>query len=142
MLENNTYENDMELDDIIAEAVFEDCFMEDVMTLPQAIKEEYLDSSEAAILEAKRLINGKTRIRMNKLDDLERRTVLGSIQLAKKKNDPLFSKFTLYRAKEKLMKKKMVQKYGSRSQRIAKISQKKYLKRTPSLQKIKSAINK
>ena len=133
---NNNY-NDEEMDALLEEVLFEECFAEDVESLDEETRKSYLESEEAAILEARKLINGKTRIRMSKLDDLSRRTTLGAMHIAKAKNDPLFAKFTVYRAKEKLMKKKIVQKYGSRAQRGARISQKQYLKRTPLLQKLR-----
>lgn len=122
----------------IERVLFEDCFMEDVQYLPEEVRNEYLESAEVAQLEAARLINGKTRIRMSKSDDLQRRTTLGSLMIAKQKNDPMFKKFTFYRAKEKLMKKMITKKYSSRAAKMAKISQRSYLKKAPKLALLKS----
>lgn len=118
--------------------MFEDCFMEDVQYLPEDVRNEYLESSEVAQLEAARLINGKTRIRMSRSDDLQRRTTLGALMIAKTKRDPLFKKFTFFRAKEKLAKKAIVKKYGNRASKIAKTSQRNYLKKAPKLAALKS----
>lgn len=131
-MDNKWNLSDEELE-LIGEEVFEDCFMEDVMCLPDETREAYLESEEAAILEAKRLINGKTRIRMSKTDDLSRRTTLGAMHMAKRRDDPLFRKFMLHRTKSKLMKKKIVDKYGRKAERGARLSQKNYLKRAPML---------
>ena len=131
-------EEDAALEAQIDALIFEDCFMEDVQCLPEDVRNEYLESAEVAHLEAARLINGKTRIRMSRSDDLQRRTTLGALMLAKAKKDPLFKKFTFFRAKEKLAKKTIVRKYSNKAAKIAKTSQRNYLKKAPKLAILKN----
>lgn len=138
---SNKFMNDEELSRLVEQEIFEDCFMEDVQSLPEDVRKEYLESEEAVMLEAKRLINGKTRIRMSKSDDLARRTNLGSLAIAREKGDPEYKKFIFFRVKMKLAKKKIIAKYGSKAQKAAKLSQKQYLKKAPVLASLKNKFN-
>lgn len=137
---SNKFMNDEELSRLVEQEIFEDCFMEDVQSLPEDVRKEYLESEEAVMLEAKRLINGKTRIRMSKSDDLARRTNLGSLAIAREKGDPEYKKFIFFRVKMKLAKKKIIAKYGSKAQKAAKLSQKQYLKKAPVLASLKNKL--
>lgn len=137
---SNKFMNEEELSRLVEQEIFEDCFMEDVQSLPEDVRKEYLESEEAVMLEAKRLINGKTRIRMSKSDDLARRTNLGSLAIAREKGDPEYKKFIFFRVKMKLAKKKIIAKYGSKAQKAAKLSQKQYLKKAPVLASLKNKL--
>lgn len=64
---------------------------------------------------------------MSKEDDLSRRKTKMVVQLAKEANDPLYHKAVMYRHKEKECIAKMKQKYGTKGEKLAKESQRKYL---------------
>lgn len=126
----------------IMNVLFSECYIEDVSSLPETQREEYITSDEAVILERAKLIQGKTRIRMSKMDDLTRRIGLASILIGKHKNDPLYVKFTKHKALAKLYKKKLINKNKSKALKLAKTSQKNYLKKTPLLNSLKNKFNK
>lgn len=69
----------------------------------------------------------KTIVRLNKQDDLARRKKLACLKLAKEANDPLYHKAVMYRAKQKECVAKIMQKYGTKGERIAKKAQQEYL---------------
>lgn len=80
-------------------------------------------------------LKNKTLVRLSKKDDLSRRRKMMAMQLAKENNDPLFDKLTLNRVKERELLGKIMQKYGSRGERLAKTAQNEYLHAKPILPK-------
>lgn len=80
-----------------------------------------------ALVEAK-VLGKRTLVRLSKADDLDRRTTLAAMAMAKEKKDPLFDKLALNRVKEKELLSKIKAKYGTRSLKAAKEGQKAYIK--------------
>jgi len=68
-----------------------------------------------------------TFVRMSRKDDLQRRTHLACLILAKNHKDPLFTKLANNRIKERALRKQIFSKYEQKASRIARISQKKAL---------------
>ena len=66
-------------------------------------------------------------MRLSKADDEKRRVKLMAYQLAKNANDPQFTKLKMYTAKRKECIAKIMQKYGSKATKMAKIAQKNYI---------------
>lgn len=85
-----------------------------------------------ALVEAK-VLNKKTLVRLSKKDDLDRRTTMAAMELAKQKNDPLFQKLVVIYAKKDELKSKIIAKYGSRAQKVALAGQKAYIKKMKSV---------
>ncbi|MDD3121924.1 MAG: hypothetical protein PHC62_00245 [Candidatus Izemoplasmatales bacterium] len=81
---------------------------------------------EYLVTEAK--LKNRTLVRLSKKDDLKRRKKMAAYQLAKEKNDPAWKKFTFHRAKALEYENKMFAKYGGKAERVAKETQKSYLK--------------
>lgn len=82
-----------------------------------------------ALLEAKVLSNKRTLMRLSKESDLERRKVIAAIQMARAKNDPLFTKLVKHKLLFKQARQKIMAKYGSRASKAAIVGQKEYIKR-------------
>lgn len=106
----------------------EACVYMELAKLPDEERKAIVESEEAAILEAKGKISRKTIVRLNRADDMERRTTAAAYQMAKDKNDPLWTKLVKALDMKKKYKSAIVKKYGTKAQRVAKQSQKDYLK--------------
>ena len=106
----------------------EACVYMELAQLPEEQRKAVVESEEAAILESKGKISRKTIVRLNLADDMERRTTAAAYQMAKDKNDPLWTKLVRALDMKKKYKSAIVKKYGTKAQRVAKQSQKDYLK--------------
>ena len=125
----NTTHDDIMLDEEFdMDAFNETCVFMELASLPEKDRIAVAESEEAAILEAKGEISRKTIIRLNKKDDMERRTSAAACQLAKDANDPLWTKLVKALNMKKMYKEKILKKYGVKAQRVAKQSQRDYLK--------------
>ena len=103
---------------------------DELCALSDSQKKAFLESEECAVMEAKKLIGRKTLVRLSKNDDLNRRTTMAAMQLAKEAKDPLWDKLVKNRVKERELLSKIRQKYGNKAQRAAKIGQREHLKGT------------
>ena len=128
--ENRTHtDDDIMLDEEFdMDAYNETCLFMDLLALPADQLKTIAESEEAAVLEAKGLIGRKTLIRLNKQDDLGRRTSAAAYQMAKDANDPLWTKLVFHMGKKNEFKQKILKKYAPKATRVAKKSQKDYLK--------------
>ena len=125
----NTTHDDIMLDEEFdMDAFNETCVFMELASLPEEDRIAVAESEEAAILEAKGKISRKTIIRLNKKDDMERRTSAAAYQMAKDANDPLWTKLVKALNMKKMYKEKILKKYGVKAQRVAKQSQRDYLK--------------
>lgn len=100
----------------------------------------FTESAEVQALVEARKMSKNTFIRLNKNDDLTRRSHLACLVLAKKNNDPLWKKLALNRVKERQLREAIYKKYGNRGNIVAKKSQQvhiKQMRKMPSLPKIK-----
>lgn len=122
-------EDDVLLDEEFdMDAYLETCLFMDLMSKPAEERKAIAESEEAAVLEAKGLVGRKTFIRLSKNDDIERRTSAAAYQMAKDNNDPLWTKLVFYMNKKNEYKDKILKKYRGKAERVAKQSQKDYLK--------------
>lgn len=127
----NHYDTDdnIMLDEEFDMAAFEEtCLFMELASLPYETRKAVVESEEAAVLEAKGLIGRKTLIKLNKNDDVARRTSAAAYQMAKDANDPLWRKLTFHMAKKNEYKEKILKKYNSKATRVAKKSQKDFMK--------------
>jgi len=95
--------------------------------LSEAKIQQFLESAECMAMLEKGLIGKKTMVRLSKVDDLERRTSMACIQLAKEKNDPLFDKLALNRVKERQLLSAIETRYANPAKRAATIQQKEHI---------------
>lgn len=89
---------------------------------------KFCESEEARILEAKNMLKKPTLMRLSKQDDFNRRVKLVAYQLAKEANDPYFAKLKKYTALRKECIAKIMAKYSTKAEKIAKVAQKNYMK--------------
>lgn len=81
---------------------------------------------ETLVTEGK--LKNRTLVRLSKKDDLARRKKMACYQLAKEANSQAWKKFQFHRAEALKYEKQMFKTYGPKAERIAKESQKDYLK--------------
>lgn len=95
---------------------------------------EFCESPEAQILVEKQVLNKPTLHRLSAKDDLKRRIKLASYQMAKDNKDPLWDKLVKYQTLKKQYAQKILNKYGKKAERVAKIAQKNYIKNAKKVQ--------
>ena len=136
--------HDIDKDDMLLDEEFdmdaynETCLFMELASLPYETRKAVVESEEAAVLEAKGLIGRKTLIRLNKNDDVNRRTSAAAYQMAKDANDPLWKKLMFHMGKKNEYKEKILKKYNAKAVRVAKKSQKDFMK-NPSSKLLKVA---
>ena len=108
--------------------------LDDVLRGPSEKIQEFCESEEAKILMEKQVLNKPTIIRMSKASDLKRRIKLISYRLAKDANDPMWTKLVKHQKAKKEFAQKILDKYGKKAERAAKIAQKAYIKKAKSVQ--------
>lgn len=109
----------------------ENVFYMEASMLPDAERQMVLEDSNIEALVEKSLIGRNTMVRLSKLDDLERRTGMATIQLAKEMNHPLYAELVKIRVKEKKILRTLDKQIGPKAARVAKADQKSYLKTVP-----------
>lgn len=98
-------------------------------------KRELLESAGALLLEKKNITSKKTMVRLNKNDDITRRTTMAALQIAKDKNDTLWKALVKNRIQERKLLAKIKKKYGNAATKVAREGQKEYLKGSKMLKK-------
>jgi hypothetical protein len=117
-----------------SKAIMELFTIDDILQGSSEQIKEFCESPEAQILVEKQVLNKPTLHRLSKQDDLKRRIKLASYQMAKDANDPLWAKLVKYQGLKKQYAQKVLNKYGKKAERVAKIAQKNYIKSAKSVQ--------
>lgn len=110
-----------------SDRVLEMFIVDDIIRQSSDQIKEFCESEEARILQEKAVLKKPTMMRLSKQDDAKRRVKLIAYQLAKDANDPEWNKLKKYTALRKESIAKIMKKYGSKAERLAKISQKNYI---------------
>lgn len=100
-------------------------FYDDHYSDSDAEKMELLENADV-LMEANK-ISRKTLVRLNKNDDLTRRTGMAALQLAKDNNDPLWKKLVKNRIMERKLLAAIKKKYANKAQVAARKGQKMYV---------------
>lgn len=108
-------------------AVLEMFFVDDILHGTSDQIKQFCESAEAKILVEKAVLKKPTMMRLSKADDEKRRIKLMAYQLAKEGNDPEWEKLKTYTTKRKASINKIMTKYGSKAERLAKMAQKNYI---------------
>jgi DNA-directed RNA polymerase subunit H (RpoH/RPB5) len=116
------------------DALLEYFIIDDVLRGNQEQIKNFCESEEAKILMEKQVLNKPTLHRLSKQDDLKRRVKLMAYQLAKINNDPLWAKLVKYQKLKKETAQKILNKYGTKAERMAKIAQKNYIQKAKKVQ--------
>ena len=130
IFDNNTMFGENILEESFADpnVMAEALIVDEVSQLPVSKIQEFCAPGgvgELLVQEGK--LRKKTLVRLSKKDDLTRRTKMGALMLAKEKNDILYQKLVINRAKKKELVSKIMQKYGTKGERVAKQAQSEYL---------------
>ena len=123
---NGTYSGTCDIQDM--QTFEEACMIMELANMPAEERQAIFESESYQVLEEKGLIGKKTRVTLNKNDDLERREMMAALQLAREAGDSLFDKLALNRVKEKELLSKIRVKYQGKAKRAAAIQQKDYIK--------------
>lgn len=73
------------------------------------------------------VMKNKTLVRLSKKDDLSRRAKMAALRLAEEAGDQLWDKLVKNRIKERELIGKIVQKYGTKGEKVAKKQQQEFL---------------
>lgn len=103
----------------------EACYYDEHYSDSDEEKRELLESADA-LLEAKK-ISRKTLVRLNKNDDLTRRTSMAALQLARDNNDSLWKKLVKNRIIERKLLAAIKKKYAGKSKLVARQGQKAFM---------------
>ena len=91
-------------------------------------KRALIESADAVLLEKSNISSRKTMVRLNKNDDITRRTTMAALQIAKDNNDTLWKALVKNRVQERKLLRSIKKKYNSKANQVARIAQKKHLK--------------
>jgi hypothetical protein len=108
--------------------ILEAYFIDDIIRMPSDDIKTFCESEEAKILVEKAVLSKPTLMRLDKKSDELRRTKLIAYQLAKNANDPNWTKLVKYQKLRKECIQKIMDKYGTKAAKIAKVAQKNYIK--------------
>lgn len=127
------------------DAVVESFLVDDLMRMNSDQLHEWLESDHCNALMERSVLKKPTVMRLSKESDMIRRERLICYQLAKEANDPNFAKCIKYRALWKKYRALVFKKYGNKAARLAKVSQREYIKKaakekaTPEQQRVQNA---
>lgn len=110
-----------------SDRILEMFIVDDVLRGSSEQIKQFCESEEAKVLQEKAVLKKPTMMRLSKADDEKRRVKLIAYNLAKEANDPLFDKLKKYTSLRKETIAKIMQKYGTRAEKMAKIAQKNYI---------------
>lgn len=108
--------------------ILEAYFVDDIIRMPEEDIKTFCESEEAKILVEKAVLSKPTMMRLDKKSDALRRQKLIAYQLAKAANDPNWTKLVKYQKLRKECIQKIMDKYGTKAAKIAKVAQKNYIK--------------
>ena len=111
-----------------SDALMEAFLVDDVLRLSSDDIKNFCESEEAKILVEKAVLKKPTLMRLSKADDMKRRIKISAYQLAKEANDPEFAKLKKYTSLRKQSIAKIMKKYGTKAEKLAKLGQKNYIK--------------
>jgi len=114
--------------------IIECLLVDDVLQGSSEDIKKFCESAEAQVLVEKQVLNKPTLIRMSKEGDYNRRVKLICYTLAKNANDPLWAKLVKFQKAKKEYSQKIYDKYCTKAARIAKASQKEYIKKAKAAQ--------
>lgn len=117
-----------------SDMVYEMFLVDDLLHGNSDSIKEFCESAECKILVEKAVLKKPTMMRLSKADDEKRRIKLIAYQLAKEANDPEWAKLKKYTALRKESINKIMNKYGAKAQRMAKLAQKEYIARSKKIQ--------
>ena len=120
-------ENCVEISEESMRELGEAFIYEQLASLSDEDKKAFIMSEECTILEQKGMIGRKTIVRLNKNDDMNRRTTMAAFVICRDSKDPLWNKYLVARMKERKLRTAIIKKYSAKAIRLAKEAQREYL---------------
>lgn len=108
--------------------IIEAFIVDDVLKMDSDSIKEWCESEEANALVEANVLRKPTMMRLSKQDDEKRRAKIAAYNMAKEANDPLYRKMMMYRKKWKECSTAIMNKYGSKADRVAKKKQQEYIR--------------
>ena len=114
-----------------SEALMELYLVDDILNASSKDLQDFCESEQCKILIENGVLDKKfvDRATVRKMD-LNRRIKLAAYQMAKDTHDPLWDKLVKYAGLKKSIAKKILTKYGKKAERIGRIGQKNYIKKS------------
>ena len=132
--------NNVELDESAMDDLMRDMLIDEIMSLPDAKRRAFCESPDFAdlrtSLQEKGMINKTTLMRLSKDSDLERRSQLAAIALAKAANSPEYRKYEKAQRMKKEAREAMFKTYKSKALMTSKAAQREYIKKTGGISNI------
>lgn len=117
-----------------SDEIFEAFLIDDILSHSDEEINKFCESAECEVLIEKQVLNKSAATRMSKEGDLKRRIKLCSYLIAKSNNDPLWAKLVKYQKLKKQYSQKIYDKYYAKAVKLAKVSQKEYIKKARTMQ--------
>lgn len=106
----------------------EQFLIEECTRMSEAELHEFLESGLCEELLTEGKMRKNTIVLLSGRADLDRRTKMAALQMAKSNNDPLWGKIKTLRVKERELLSKVMGKYGHKAHKTAKSSQKDWIR--------------
>ena len=120
--DDNLTEVDVDMDELLEQFFYDDHYSD------SDEEKRALFESSSELLEEKATYKKKTLVRLNKNDDLTRRTTMAALQLSKDANDNLWKALVGNRVKERKLLAAIKKKWGRKGEVVARKAQKEYIK--------------
>ena len=115
-------------EDLALEQVIESFVIDEVSKMDDDDVKAWCESDEAKALQEANVLKKSTAMRLSKQDDFKRREKIAAYALARQANDPLYAKMLKQRSLWKQTSNKILAKYGTKANRLAKKGQAAYMK--------------
>lgn len=102
---------------------------DDLSRLDSQSLKEFCQSAQAQVLQEKQVLKKGTLMRLSRQDDEKRRIKLCVYQLARAEKNPHWKRMIDFRKKWREERDILMKQYGKRAEKIAKASQKEYIKK-------------
>ena len=108
--------------------VVESFIVDEVCKMDDEDIKAWCESDMCSALIESNILRKSTAMRLSKADDFKRREKIAAYTLARQANDPLYNKMLKSRSLFKMYSNKILAKYGTKANRLAKKSQAAYQK--------------
>ena len=115
-------------EDAALEQVVESFIVDEVCKMNDEDIKAWCESEEASVLIESNVLKKNTAMRLSKADDFKRREKIAAYALARQAGDPLYTRLLKSRAAWKMYSNKIMAKYGTKANRLAKKGQATYMK--------------
>lgn len=123
-----TIEEEGYINDVDDAALEEQFLIEECSRMSESELKQFLESDLCEELVTEGKMRKNTIVLLSGRADMDRRTKMAALQLAKDNNDPLWGEIKKLRTKERSKIAKIMQKYGHKAQKKAKSSQKDWIR--------------